>query len=50
LDAGVDGLNNVAASMDLARSLVGAPAVITATGCDQPVDAPGKDHNNRPMT
>jgi hypothetical protein len=34
-----------------ARSLIGALAVIASAGCDQPVDALGKDHgDNRPMT
>jgi hypothetical protein len=32
------------------RSLVGTLAVIAVTSCDQPVDAPDKDHSNRPMT
>ena len=35
----------------LARSLIGALAVIASAGCDQPVDALGKAHgDNRPMT
>ena len=35
----------------VARSLIGALAVIAAVGCDRPVDALGKDHSdNRPMT
>ena len=35
----------------VARSLIGALAVIVAVGCDRSVDALGKDHSdNRPMT
>ena len=34
-----------------ARSLIGALAVIASAGCNQSVDAPGKNHgDNRPMT